>query len=148
MAPRHAARRACSRSSRTRPRPTAIAAALAARHVERPVKLTATRQQMFSFVGYRTPTIQRLRLGADADGRLQAIVHEVAEQTSTLREFAEQTAVPTRMMYAAPNRRTGHRVAALDVGTPSWMRAPGETPGMYALESAMDELALACGLDA
>jgi xanthine dehydrogenase YagR molybdenum-binding subunit len=133
--------------SKGTPRPTAIVAALAAKHVERPVKLTATRQQMFSFVGYRTPTIQRLRLGADADGRLQAIVHEVAEQTSTLREFAEQTAVPSRMMYAAPHRRTGHRVAALDVATPSWMRAPGETPGMFALESAMDELAVACGLD-
>src|ERR671928_190074 len=147
MAPRHAARRACSRSSRTRPRPTAIAAALAARHVERPVKLTATRQQMFSFVGYRTPTIQRLRLGADADGRLVAIEHVAYEQTSTVREFAEQTTVPTRMMYASPNRRTGHRLAALDVPTPSWMRAPGETPGMYGLECAMDELAIACGVD-
>src|SRR4051812_46872135 len=51
------------------------------------------------------------------------------------------------MMYASPNRRTGHRLAALDVPTPSWMRAPGECPGMYALESAMDELAIACGMD-
>ena len=133
--------------SKGTPRPTAIAAALAARHVERPVKLTATRQQMFAFTGYRTPTIQRLRLGAEPDGTLTAIAHEVVEQTSTVREFAEQTAVPTRMMYAAPNRRTRHRVAALDVPTPSWMRAPGETPGMYALESAMDELAIACGVD-
>jgi xanthine dehydrogenase YagR molybdenum-binding subunit len=133
--------------SKGTPRPTVIAAALAARHVERPVKLAATRQQMFAFVGYRTPTIQRVRLGADADGHLQAIAHLVAEQTSTMREFAEQTAVPTRMMYAAPNRRTGHRLAALDVPTPSWMRAPGECPGMYALESAMDELAIECGLD-
>jgi xanthine dehydrogenase YagR molybdenum-binding subunit len=129
------------------PRPTAIAAALAARHVDRPVKLTATRQQMFSLTGYRTPTIQRLRLGADAGGRLLAIDHVAIEQTSTLKEFAEQTAVPTRMLYAAASRRTGHRLAALDVPTPSWMRAPGETPGVYALECAMDELAHACGLD-
>jgi xanthine dehydrogenase YagR molybdenum-binding subunit len=129
------------------PRPTAIAAALAAKHVERPVKLTATRHQMFSLTGYRTPTIQRLRLGADAQGRLLAIDHVAIEQTSTLKEFAEQTAVPTRMLYAARARRTGHRVAALDVPTPSWMRAPGETPGVYALECAMDELAHACGLD-
>jgi xanthine dehydrogenase YagR molybdenum-binding subunit len=64
-----------------------------------------------------------------------------------LREFAEQTAVATRMMYAAPNRRTRHRLAALDVPTPTWMRAPGETPGMYALECAIDELAIACGID-
>jgi xanthine dehydrogenase YagR molybdenum-binding subunit len=133
--------------SKGTPRPTAIAAALAAKHVDRPVKLTATRQQMFVFTGYRTPTIQRLRLAADADGRLLAIAHEVAEQTSTVREFAEQTAVPSRMMYASEARRTAHRVAALDVPTPSWMRAPGETPGMYALESAMDELAIALGLD-
>jgi xanthine dehydrogenase YagR molybdenum-binding subunit len=133
--------------SKGTPRPTAIAAALAARHVGRPVKLTATRQQMFAFVGYRTPTIQRLRLGTDTDGRLQALVHDVAEQTSTVREFAEQTAVPSRMMYASTTRRTSHRVAALDVPTPSWMRAPGETPGMYGLECAMDELAAELGLD-
>jgi xanthine dehydrogenase YagR molybdenum-binding subunit len=133
--------------SKGTPRPNVILAALAARHVERPVKIAVTRQQMFAFVGYRTPTSQRVALGADRDGRLTAIVHEVVEQTSTVREFAEQTAVATRMMYAAPNRRTGHRLAALDVPTPSWLRAPGECPGMYALESAMDELAIACGLD-
>jgi xanthine dehydrogenase YagR molybdenum-binding subunit len=133
--------------SKGTPRPTAIAAALAARHVERPVKLAATRQQMFAFVGYRTPTIQRMRLGADTDGRLHALVHEVAEQTSTVREFAEQAALPSRMMYASATRRTAHRVAALDVPTPAWMRAPGETPGMYALECAMDELAIELGID-
>jgi xanthine dehydrogenase YagR molybdenum-binding subunit len=133
--------------SKGTPRPNAIVAALAARHVGRPVKLAVSRRQMFVFTGYRTPTIQRMRLGAGADGRLTAIAHEVAEQSSTVKEFAEQTAVPSRMMYAAPNRRTRHRLARLDVPTPSWMRAPGETPGMYALECAMDELAIACDLD-
>ncbi len=102
---------------------------------------------MFAFTGYRTPTIQRMRLGAGEDGRLVAIGHDVVEQTSTIREFAEQTAAATRVMYAAPNRRTTHRLARLDVPTPAWMRAPGECPGMYALESAMDELAVACDLD-
>src|SRR5260370_25443595 len=120
---------------------------MAARAVGRPVKLALTRQQMFAVVGYRTPTIQRIRLGADRDGRLTAIAHDVIEQTSTIREFAEQTAVATRMMYAAPNRRTTHRLARLDVPTPTIMRAPGECPGMFALESAMDEMAIACGLD-
>ena len=110
-------------------RPHAIATALAADVVGRPVKLAVTRRQMFSLTGYRTPTIQRLRLGATADGDLTAISHEVCEQTSTMREFAEQTAVATRHLYAAPNRRTTHRLVALDVPTPSWMRAPGETPG-------------------
>jgi xanthine dehydrogenase YagR molybdenum-binding subunit len=133
--------------SKGTPRPHVILAAMAARAVERPVKVAVTRQQMFAFVGYRTPTIQRLRLGAGRDGRLTAVSHEVAEQTSTVVEFAEQTALATRMMYAAPARRTRHRLAALDVPTPSWMRAPGECPGMYALESAMDELAVACGID-
>jgi xanthine dehydrogenase YagR molybdenum-binding subunit len=128
-------------------RPQAIVAAMAARVVGRPVKAAVTRQQMFDLTGYRTPTIQRVRLGADGDGRITAIVHDVVEQTSTVDEFAEQTAVVTRMMYASPNRRTTHRLAALDVPTPSWMRAPGECPGMYALESAMDELALALELD-
>ena len=111
------------------------------------IKFALTRQQMFSLAGYRTPTIQRFRLGADRKGRLVAISHDVVEQTSRIKEFAEQTAVPTRIMYAAPNRRTTHRLAALDVAVPSWMRAPGETPGMFASEVAMDELAEACGLD-
>ena len=129
------------------PRPNVALAAIAAKVVERPVKVATTRQQMFAYTGYRTPTIQRLRLGADAEGRLQAISHEAAEQTSRLTEFAEQTAICSRWMYAAPNRRTAHRLVALDVPTPSWLRAPGECPGMYALESAMDELAHAAGID-
>ena len=129
------------------PRPNVALAAIAAKVVERAVKVATTRQQMFAYTGYRTPTIQRLRLGADADGRLLAISHEAAEQTSRLKEFAEQTAICSRWMYAAPNRRTAHRLVALDVPTPSWLRAPGECPGMYALESAMDELAHAAGLD-
>jgi xanthine dehydrogenase YagR molybdenum-binding subunit len=124
-----------------------VLAAMAARVVERPVKVALTRQQLFAVAGYRTPTIQRVRLGASPDGALGAIDHDVVEQTSTLTEFAEQTALATRVMYAAPNRRTDHHVARLDVPTPSWMRAPGECPGMFALESAMDELAVACGVD-
>ena len=133
--------------SKGTPRPHAIVAALAAKVSGRPVKLATTRREMFALTGYRTPTIQRLRLGAARDGRLTAIAHDVVEQTPTVAEFAEQTAVPTRMMYASPNRTTSHRLVALDVPTPSWMRAPGECPGMYALESAMDELAIACGID-
>lgn len=129
------------------PRPNSVLAAMAAREVGRPVKFAVPRQQMYATTGYRTPTVQRMRLGADADGRLNAIVHDVVEQTSTVREFVEQTAAPTRIMYRAPHRRTTHRVVRLDVPTPSWMRAPGETPGMYALESAMDELAVAAGID-
>ncbi len=133
--------------SKGTPRPHVILAVMASQMAGRAVKLAVTRQQMFAVTGYRTPTIQRLRLGADRDGRLTAICHDAIIQTSTVREFAEQVALPSRMMYAAPHRRTTHRLARLDVPTPSWMRAPGEAPGMYGLESAMDELAIACGID-
>ena len=134
--------------SKGEPHAHTVLAALAAKAVPgRPVKLAVTRQQMFSVTGYRTPTIQRIRLGADRDGRLVAVAHDVVEQTARIKEFAEQTAVPSRLMYRASNRRTSHRLAALDVPVPSWMRAPGETPGMFAAEVAMDELAVACGMD-
>lgn len=125
-----------------------MAAALAAMTTGgRPVALAVTRQQMFALTGYRTATISHFRLGARADGTLLAIEHAVQEQSSKVREFAEQTASPTRMLYAAPSRRTSHRLALLDVAVPSWMRAPGEMPGMFAHEVAMDELAEACGID-
>ncbi|MGH3099130.1 MAG: xanthine dehydrogenase family protein molybdopterin-binding subunit [Streptosporangiales bacterium] len=125
-----------------------ILAALAAQRAEgRPVKLALTRQQMFFLAGYRTPTIQHVRLAADDSGHLTAVSNDVVEQTSRIKEFAEQTAVPTRELYAAPNRSTSHRLAALDVPVPSWMRAPGECPGMFAPEVAIDEIALASGID-
>ena len=127
--------------------PYAILAVMAAHVAGRPAKLAQTRQQMFGPVGYRSPTIQRVRLGAGGDGQLTAIAHEVVAQTNALYEMTEPAAVATRTMYAAPNRRTTHRLARLDLPANSWMRAPGESPGMFALESAMDELAVACGLD-
>lgn len=125
-----------------------MAVCLAARTTGgRAVRLAVTRQQMFALTGYRTATTSHLRLGARADGTLLAIEHRALSQTSRVREFAEQTAVPSRMMYAAPHRRTTHRLARLDVAVPSWMRAPGEMPGMHAQEVALDELAVACGVD-
>ena len=128
-------------------RPHAILAAIAARAVGCPVKVALTRQQMFTLTGHRTPTIQHMELGATADGRLTAVAHDVIEHTATRTEFAEQTATCTRAMYGTPAMRTTHRLARLNVPAPSWMRAPGETPGMYALESAMDELAVALDMD-
>ncbi len=128
-------------------RPHAVLAALAARRVGRPVRVVLSRPQLFSLTGYRTPTIQRIRLGADPGGRLTALDHLACSQTSTVVEFAEQTAQISRAMYSVPNLRTRHRLAALDVPTPRWMRAPGEAPGAFALECVMDELAHACGID-
>ncbi|MFR9801236.1 xanthine dehydrogenase family protein molybdopterin-binding subunit [Pseudonocardia sp. RS010] len=134
--------------SKGNPHPNVVMAAMAARAVPgRAVRLALTRQQMFSLAGYRTPTIQRMQLAAERDGTLRGIAIDVVEQTSRIKEFAEQTGVPTRNMYAAPNRRTTHRLAALDVPVPSWMRAPGECPGMFGPEVAMDELAAELGLD-
>jgi xanthine dehydrogenase YagR molybdenum-binding subunit len=133
--------------SKGSPRPNVPLAVFAAKATGRTVKLCYTRQMMFSLAGYRTPTVSRMRLGADATGELHVVVHEAYSQTSTLVEFAEQTAEATRHMYATRALRSSHRVAGLDVPTPRWMRAPGEAPGMYALESAMDELAVATGVD-
>lgn len=134
--------------SKGNPHVNVVVAALAARAVPgRPVRLALTRQQMFALVGYRTPTVQRVALGADSGGTLTALAIDVVEQTSRIKEFAEQTGVPSRMMYASPNRRTTHRLAALDVPVPSWMRAPGECPGMFGPEVALDELAELLGMD-
>ncbi|MEU5395474.1 xanthine dehydrogenase family protein molybdopterin-binding subunit [Streptomyces tibetensis] len=133
--------------SKGTPRPDVVLAAMAARHTGRPVTVALPRRCLPAVVGHRAPTLHRLRLGADGDGRLETLVHEVTTHTSRIKEFVEQAAVPARVMYAAPHSRTVHRVAALDVPSPSWMRAPGEAPGMYALESAMDELAVGLGMD-
>lgn len=133
--------------SKGTPRPQAVLAAMAALHTGRPVELAMPRRHMAAVVGHRAPTVQRVRLGAERDGRLTSVAHEVITHTSTVKEFVEQAAVPARVMYGSAHSRTGHRVTALDVPSPSWMRAPGEAPGMYALESAVDELATALGLD-
>ncbi|WP_432976160.1 xanthine dehydrogenase family protein molybdopterin-binding subunit [Dactylosporangium sp. CA-233914] len=125
------------------PKPNAVLAAMAARVVGRPVTLALSRPATFALAGYRTPSIQRVRLGADADGRLMALGHESITQTSRLVEYTEQCAVVSRVMYRPPNLTTSHRVVALDVPPPTWMRGPGECPGSFALESAIDELAVA-----
>ena len=125
-----------------------VLAAMAARAVPgRPVKLALTRRQVFTLGSHRTPTIQRVRLGADAGGRLLAITHDVWAHTSRTEEYIDEIAAATRMMYGAPSIATTHRLAPLDVPFPSWMRAPSEAPGMYALECAIDELAVATRID-
>ncbi len=127
--------------------PHESAAIIAARVVNRPVKLVLTREQMFTMVGYRPYTWQKIGMSATADGKITAITHESLGQTSTYEEFTESTLAQTRMMYAAPNLTTRYRLAALDVGSPIWMRGPGEATGAFALESAMDEMAYLLNLD-
>ncbi|MDP4021268.1 xanthine dehydrogenase family protein molybdopterin-binding subunit [Methylobacterium sp. NEAU 140] len=133
--------------SKLQPLPEATLAALAARVVRRPVKVALTRQQEFSVGTHRTDTIQRIRLGADRDGRLQAIAHESWSDTAEGDGFFETSANVTRSLYAAANRVTRHRLVNLNVPLASAMRAPGEAVGQLAFECAMDELAERLKLD-
>lgn len=124
-----------------------VLAAIAARASGRAVKLAITRPQMQSLVGHRPKTVQKLALGADAGGRLTAIRHDVVSETSRFDQFIESATGVTRMLYACPNIATVQRLVRLDVPTPTFMRAPGESTGTFALESALDELAYAAGID-
>jgi xanthine dehydrogenase YagR molybdenum-binding subunit len=124
-----------------------ILAALAARELNEPVKIALTRQQLFHLVGMRPMSSQRVRLGAARDGRLVAIAHEVNMHTETVWRYVEQTASTTRSLYAAPNRLTRHRATPIDLQRGEDVRAPGEAPGLLAVESAMDELSYELGMD-
>ncbi|MGO3982848.1 xanthine dehydrogenase family protein molybdopterin-binding subunit [Pseudomonas sp. SAS7] len=121
-------------------------AVMAALHLQRSVRVTLTRQQMFTF-GYRPRTEQRLRLGADASGRLLAIAHDALGQTSRFEDFTEHLVEWSGMLYQCDNVAFSYRLAPLDVYTPLDMRAPGAASGMIALECAMDELACAAQID-
>lgn len=125
----------------------AILAVLAARELARPVKIVMTRQQTFHLVGHRPASHQHVRLGASRDGKLTAMAHEVVLKGSYHSDYAEPMAEPTRGLYAAPHRRTSHRVVALHVPGGEDVRAPGDAPGSLALETAMDELAYALDMD-
>jgi xanthine dehydrogenase YagR molybdenum-binding subunit len=127
--------------------PHETAAIIAAKKTGRPVKLMLTREQMFTMVGYRPQTWQRIGIGATKDGKLVGISHESVGQTSTYEEFTESVLQQTRMMYVCPNVSTRYRILGLDISTPIWMRGPGEATGAFALESAMDELAHLLNLD-
>jgi len=127
--------------------PHVTLAALAARVARRPVKLMLSRREMYYGVGYRPYTVQRVALGASRDGRLTATLHDAHQETSSYEEYSEALLDATRFLHACPNVYTRHRLARMNVHTPTWMRAPGEASGVYALECAMDELAVALKLD-
>ncbi|MFB4390437.1 MULTISPECIES: xanthine dehydrogenase family protein molybdopterin-binding subunit [unclassified Pseudomonas] len=129
------------------PWPHSIAACAAARAVKRPVQLVMPRAQMFTSVGHRPETQQRLRLGASASGKLVAISHESVNSTSVTDDFAETCGSVTKSLYSCSNVLVTHKTVGIHRGTPTSMRAPGAAPGLFALESAIDELAQACGLD-
>jgi xanthine dehydrogenase YagR molybdenum-binding subunit len=129
-----------------RPQYQVVLAVLAARALERSVRLVLTRQQMY-VLGCRPATIERLALGANVGGTLDAITHEAIAMTSQYEEFARNDTTWSGLLYKCANAAYVHRLAPLDVPTPSDMRAPGATTGVYALECAMDELAVALKLD-
>jgi xanthine dehydrogenase YagR molybdenum-binding subunit len=129
-----------------RPQYHVFLAVLAARELRRSVRVSLTRQQMFTF-GHRPETWQRVKLGAAPDGRLEAVVHEAVAETSRFEDYSETVVNWSGLLYRCDHVAFDHKLARLDVYTPLDMRAPGAAWGVYALECAMDELAVALRLD-
>ncbi len=127
--------------------PHQLLAAFAARRTRRPVKLVLTRKQMYSGIGYRPTSRQRLAIGADRSGRIRTIVHEGRTETSRYNAYEDNLMTGARFMYGAPDMRSDYRIAPLDINPPCPMRGPGATSGAFALESAMDDLANRLGMD-
>lgn len=127
--------------------PHQLLAAFAARELRRPVKLALTRQQMYSGIGYRPTSRQRMAIGADGSGRIRAIVHEGRTETSRYNAYEDNLAGPAKFLYSAPAMRSVYRTVPLDINPPTYMRGPGATTGMFALESAMDDLAHRLNMD-
>jgi xanthine dehydrogenase YagR molybdenum-binding subunit len=129
-----------------RPQYQVVLAMLAARALKRPVRLVLTRQQMY-VLGYRPAMIQRIELGTNPDGTLDAITHEAITITSQYEDFYRQETGWSGLLYKCANAKYGHKLARLDLATPCDMRCPSAATGVYALECAMDELAVALKLD-
>ncbi len=128
--------------------PHVIATTMAAKAANVPVKFHLRRQDMFTSTGHRTPTQQTIALAATRDGKLQAMQHVTDTLTSTVGQFTESCGVrSTGVLYESPNIRVQETVYPVNLSTPTFMRAPGECPGTYALECAMDELAIALKMD-
>ena len=124
-----------------------LLAAVAARRLGRPVKIVLSRPQVLTAIGHRSQTVQRFEIGAKRDGTLTAMRHRVTSHTALEDEFPELATISSRMLYQVDNYRSEHELVRINVMKPSWMRAPGEAPGQYALECAMDELAYRLELD-
>jgi len=127
--------------------PHAIAACAAAREIGRPVKLVVPRSEMFTTTGHRPETRQHLRLAADANGRLVSLRHESINTTSFTDKYVEPCGGMSSSLYSCANVLVSHQTTEVNRGTPTSMRAPGAAPGLFALESAVDELAIAAGMD-
>jgi xanthine dehydrogenase YagR molybdenum-binding subunit len=124
-----------------------ILAAMASKLVGKPVKLALERGQMFGPVGSRPTTVQKIKLGATADGKLLAVQHDVIVHTSTMEDFLEGSAMHSRLLYSSESNSTSHRLVEMNVGVGTYQRAPGESTGTAAFECAMDELACKLNID-
>src|SRR3954451_7365675 len=124
-----------------------LLASAAAKQAQRPVKLTLTRPQMFDSAGQRARTEQRVSIGVDKEGKLVGLRHATTTHTSLTHDYTEPCGNMSRMLYSCPGVEVSHRLVRLNLATPCPMRAPGETPGVYALECAMDEMAYQIGVD-
>lgn len=124
-----------------------LIAASAARNLNRPVKLVVTRDMMFQTVGHRPRTQQRFRIGATPDGKLVSLMHDSLNHTSILDDYSEGCSEATAYSYSVANLRATSGLVRRNVGTPTSMRGPGAVPGLFALESAMDELAIKLNMD-
>jgi len=124
-----------------------LAAVMAAKKVNRPVKLMLTRPQMFYSVGYRPEAWQKVKLGSDASGNFAGLIHQSKNTTSLYENFEEGITRISRLIYKLDNLKTQSATVPLNLSTPTWMRAPGECTGAFALESAIDELAYRLNID-
>ena len=129
------------------PWPHSALAAVTARHLNRPVKLSVNRSQMFTNVGHRPRTQQTVKIGATADGKLVSLHHDYRNHTSLGDDIRENCGEATPFLYSTPNLLVTSALVRRNVGTPTPMRGPGAVPGLFAVESAMDELALALKMD-
>jgi xanthine dehydrogenase YagR molybdenum-binding subunit len=129
------------------PWPQSALAAACARNLKRPVKLVVSRQMMFQSVGHRPAIEQRIQLAADADGKLTAVEQDYVNHTSILDDYDEGCGEITPFIYSTPNLLVTGGLARRNVGNPTAMRGPGAVPGLFALESAMDELAVSLKMD-
>ena len=127
--------------------PYAVSTVMAAKMIGKPVKTMLARSQMFTQVGYRPYTLQKLGIGATKDGKLTGITHHADAITSTYEQFTESTVNASRFMYACENVDTVYKIVPVDLGTPTWMRGPGEATGTFALECALDEMAYKLNMD-
>ena len=127
--------------------PHVHAAVIASKKVNRPVKVLLNREQMFTMVGYRPQSWQKIGIGANKDGKLVGITHHAVSNTSTYENFTEGIVNVSQFLYDCPNVNTSYRILPLNINTPTWMRGPGPATGCFALESALDELSYQLKID-